>query len=305
MEENSFCRLQLLPQGTPLFTSLWSVKSALWKQIHVESIPSFLLTLQCKKVQWRSVLGKVLLSSGWDRLLRKLCNAKSRFRSMSFFVSLLIRSRTPGNVASIHFSVWVCDQKEKGSCGPGHRGVPMPGKDSKNQSAWSGTLIVNLNIPHFCQAPMLVCPSSCPWTPPSPNMISRQLTQFWATQILFTPNFFHFWHVWIFHAILSPFQILVNFLCHPKNCMHISLQASHPVVGEARCDTMLPSILVFHFEQKHSHLCSIYLQLFLLQFGTNVLKDISKFDVSQKGKKSTWHVMQFWSRSVNLLPHPY
>ncbi len=92
-------------------------------------------------------------------------------------------------------------------------------------------------------------------TPPQTrNIISVQLTRFWA--ICFLQFFFHscFWHDWMFHAILTNFSDSGQ---NPpeKILMQIySLQALflHPTVGEARHNTMLPSILVSslsHFQK--------------------------------------------------------
>ena len=87
--------------------------------------------------------------------------------------------------------------------------------------------------------------------PPTPNMISGQFMHFWATFIfrnknqifflLFTSKFFfHFYllcHFWIFHVIWSTLQILVKFFSTPSQKKF--------AVGEAWCDTILPSILGF------------------------------------------------------------
>ncbi len=60
---------------------------------------------------------------------------------------------------------------------------------------------------------------------------------------------YFFWHFWIFHAVLTSFQILANappqmLMFYVFQIMHIlSLLFLHPAVGAAKHDTMQPSIL--------------------------------------------------------------
>ena len=96
--------------------------------------------------------------------------------------------------------------------------------------------------------------------PPQPNMISGQLPP--QKKFVLALAFSLFWgkgaYFWVFRAILNTFQILVKMFSTPpppKKTMwlfqeqvtvHIfSPLVLHPAVGEARCGTILPSILVF------------------------------------------------------------
>ena len=80
----------------------------------------------------------------------------------------------------------------------------------------------------------------------------------------------------MFHTILGTFQILAPLQKKKKTFLHISLQALHPAVGEARRNTMLPSIpdfawpsaaserqIIWHW---HQHTASVSLSVHSFPF---------------------------------------